>query len=316
MAGEVTLLEQAKLITNPQSQKIVNVFALEYVVNALMTYTGGVAGFFYPWAVADVLPTVAPRDFNADFTGDMGHSSNYALPWKNYGGKLTIDEALEKGNPTGAMRQQLMQLQAIAKQWANHIFKGTGGTQVYGIDLFLSNFFTSQVVNGSSTTAHGDLLTMDLMDTAFNKLTKGPNTAIFCTQKVRDRLSYLARTNAAGQQNIFWAPDTFGNKVMTYNGVPVYCMIDDLTGTDILPPTEADGAASNNDTSSLYIVNFGDDDVHAFSPDPGDIMQIKYSSAEQNGTQNNITRILKNAGVVVEKPRSAVRIKFLKDSVT
>jgi len=316
MAGEVTLLEQAKQIQNPMEQKIVNVFALEYMVNALMPYTGGVTGFTYPWAVADALPTVAPRDFNADFTGDFGHVSNYALPWKNYGGKLTIDEALEKGNPAGANRQQLMQLQAIALQWANHIFKGTGATQLYGIDLFLSNFFSGQIVNSASTTAHGDLLTMDMMDTAFNLITKGPNTAIFTTQKLRDRLSYLARNNAAGQQNIFYQPDQFGNKVLTYNAVPIYCMINDLTGADVLPMTEADGAASNNDTGSLYIVNFGEDDVHAFTPDPANIMQIKFSQAEMNGTQNNITRILKNSGVVVEKPRSATRIKFLKNSVT
>lgn len=316
MAGEVTLLEQAKLITNPQAQKIVNVFAMEFIVNALMPYTGGVSGFYYPWTVMDLLPTVAPRDFNADFTGDHGKSSNYALPWKNYGGKLTIDEALTKGNPTGASRQQLMQLQAIAKQWANHIFKGTGGTQVYGLDLFLSNFFTNQIVNSGSTAANGDLLTMDMMDSAFNKITKGPNTAIFCTQKIKDRLSYLARTNAAGQQNIFWTEDKFGNKVESYNSVPIYCMIDPLTGADILPSTEADYNSGNSTTSSLYVVNFGDDEVHAFSPDPSDIMQVKFSSAEQNGTQNDITRILKNAGVVMETPRSAVRIKFLKDSVT
>jgi hypothetical protein len=316
MAGEVTLLEQARTIENPQAQKIVNVFAMEFIVNALMPYSGGVSGFYYPWTVMDVLPTVAPRDFNVDFTGDHGKSSNYALPWKNYGGKLQVDEALAKGNPTGALRQQLMQLQAIAKQWANHIFKGTGGVQVYGLDLFLANFFTGQIINGSSTTANGDLLTMAMMDDGFNKITKGPNTAIFCTQKVRDRLSYLARTNAAGQQNIFWAPDAFGNKVMTYNGVPVYTMIDPLSGADILPGTEIDGAAANNTTSSLYIVNFGEDEVHAFSPDPSDIMQVKVSTAEQNGTNFDITRIIKNAGVVMETPRAAVRIKFLREAVS
>src|SRR4051812_1983042 len=103
MAGEVTLLEQAKLIENPAKVKIINVFALEYPVNALMPYSGGVSGFFYPWTVMDLLPTVAPRDFNADFTGDFGHASNYALPWKNYGGKLTIDENLVTGNPGGAL---------------------------------------------------------------------------------------------------------------------------------------------------------------------------------------------------------------------
>lgn len=316
MAGEVTLLEQSKLITNPQAQKIVNVFALEFIVNAIMPYVGGVSGFNYPWTIMDVLPTVNPRDFNADFTGDFGRSSSYNLPWKNYGGKLTLDEALSKGNPSGAARQQLAQLQAIAKQWANHIFKGTGGTQIYGLDLFLANFFPGQIINGSSTTANGDLLTMDLMDQAFRKITKGPQTAIFCTQALNDRLSYLARTTAAGQQNIFWEVDQFGVRVPMYNGVPIYTMIDPLSGTDVLAPTEIDGAGSNNTTSSVYIVNFSEDEVHAFTPDPGEIIQVKESPAQMNGTNFDITRLIKNAGIVQEVPRAAVRIKFLKDSVT
>ncbi len=315
MAGEVTLLEQAKLITNPQAVKIINLFAMEFIINALMPYTGGVMGYFYPWTVMDLLPTVAPRDFNADFTGDHGKSSNYALPWKNYGGKLTIDEALTKGNPTGALRQQLMQLQAIAKQWAQHIFKGTGGVQVYGIDLFLANFFPNQIISAGAS-ANGDLLTMAMMDNAFRLITKGPNTAIFCTQLVVDRLSYLARTNASGQQNIFWAENSFGMKVMTYNGVPIYTMIDPLSGADILPSTEVDGhVGAAATTSSLYILNLTDDEVHAFSPDPSDIIQVKESPSAMNGTNFDITRLIKNAGIVVETPRAAVRIKHIKAAV-
>jgi hypothetical protein len=307
MAGEVTLLEQARTIENPQAQKIVNVFALEYAINTLMPYTGGVSGFFYPWTVADTLPTVAPRDFNAEFTADHGKSSNYQVPWKNYGGVLKVDKALKKGNPTGAVRQEIMQLQAIAKKWAQDCIAGTGGVSMTGIHGFISSFFPGQVVN-AGTTASGDLLTLAMMDSALD-LISDPS-AIFCTKKVRNRLTALART--ATTHNINFEIDQFGMKVMHFNKIPVYVMQDEMTSADILSTTEIDGAGTNSDTSSLTIVRFGEDGVHGFTPDPSAVISV----TEESRDNFDQKRLEKNAAIVVEVPRAAVRVRYIKEAVS
>lgn len=306
MSGEVTLLEQNRSNPNPQAQKIVNVFAMEYIVNALMVYSGNVSGFFYPWNVADTLPTVSPRDFNVEFVADFGKSSNYMVPWKNYGGVLKVDKALKKGNPAGAQRQMLMQLQAIAKKWAQDIFSGTGGTSMTGINLMLNQFFPGQVIDAGST-ASGDLLTLSMMDDAMD-LISNP-TAIYCTKTMRKRLNALARD--ATKHNINFGIDQFGVPVMTYNKVPVYVMQDEMTSGDLLSTAEIDGADTNSDTSSLYVIRHAEDGVHAFTPDPQSVITV----TEESRDNFDQSRLEKNAAIVVETPRSAVRIRYLKEAV-
>lgn len=302
----VTLLEQAKAIKDPASASIVNMFAMEYMINALLPYTS-TTGFDYPFTVFDTLPTVTPRDFNADYTSDYGKSSNYRIAWKNYGGKLEIDKALKKGNPAGAQTQEMLQLAAIAKKWAQHSIEGAGSTELVGLNLFLSTFWSSQLVN-AGTTAGGDLLTLTMMDDML-ALVDNP-TAIFCSEKVNQRLTYLART--ATNHNINFTIDQFGNQVAAYHGVPVYKMKDGDTGADILSTTEIDGAASQSNTSSVYAIRFGEDGFHGFAPG-GVGMEVK---SVDPGTNYDVTRIEKNAGVVLEHKRAAARIRYVKQAVS
>lgn len=305
MAGEVTLLEQARTIDKPQAQDVINVFAMEYIVNAFMPYIG-VTGFHLPWTVADTLPSVAPRDFNAEFVADHGKSSQYNVPWKNYGGVLKVDKALKMGNPAGARQQEIMQLQAIAKKWAQDIFSGAGGVSMTGLNTFISDFFPGQVINAGAT-ASGDLLTLAMMDDAMDAVSDPQ--AIFCTKKARQRLTVLARDYS--KHNIEYGIDGFGVPVMFYNKVPLYVMKDEMTGDDILSTAEIDGAATNSNTSSLYVVRFGQDAVHGFTPNAGSVITV----TEESRDNFDQTRLEKNAAIVMKTPRSAVRVRYIKEAV-
>ena len=301
----VTLLEQTKLITNPAEVLVANVFALEYEIMGLLPFEE-MSGYHKPYTVVDTLPTVAPRDFGVDFTADYGKSSTYNVPWKNYGGRLEVDKALRVGNPKGAAQQEMMQIQAIAKQWSTHIFEGVGGTSITGIKTFLSSFYPGQIAYAGSTSG-GDLLTMDMMDAAFNLVVKDEKTAIFCSQIVRNRLSYLART---AYSIINFQPDQFGNQVLSYNGVPIYCMIDGYTSKDLLSTTELDHGGGANTTSSLYIVNFGEETVSGFSPQ-AQTLQVEVLNP---GTNAWVTRLEMNAGITVVQPRAAAVISSIKQA--
>lgn len=302
----LTLLEQSKAIKDPQAASIVNMFSMEYIINAMLPYSS-VTGFDYPLTVFDALPTVTPRDFNADFTADYGVSSTWKFAWKNYGGKLEIDKALKLGNPAGAVIQEQLQLAAIAKQWAAHVIEGAGSTSLVGLNLFLSTFWPGQFVN-AGTTASGDLLTFAMMDDML-ALVDNPD-AIFLTEKVRQRLTTLAR--ASSNHNINYTVDQFGQQVTTYAGIPLYTMKDGDSGADILSTTEIDGAATNSNTSSVYAIRFGEDGFHAFAPG-GVGMSVEQANP---GTNAIITRIEKNAGVVLEHKRAAARIRYVKQAVS
>lgn len=302
----VTLIEQAKAETNPQAANILNLFAMEYIINAMIPYVG-ITGFDYPWTIFDQLPTVAPRDFNADFTSDFGTSSTYRVPWKNYGGKLEVDKALKLGNPAAAVTQEMLQLAAIAKKWAQHAVEGTGGVNLLGLNQYLANFWTGQVID-AGTTIGGDALTLAMLDDML-ALVDNPS-AIFVTEKVMQRITVLART--ATVHNINFVVDQFGEQVQAYNKVPIYKMKDGETGTDILSTTEIDGAANASTTSSVYCIRFGEDGFHGFAPG-GAGMKVEVANP---GTNYEITRIEKNAGVVLEHRRAAARIRYVKQAVS
>jgi len=301
----VTLLEQAKAIKNPQAQSIVNMFAMEYIINAMLPYSS-VTGYDYPFTIFDALPTVNPRDFNADFTSDFGTSSNYRIPWKNYGGKLEIDKALKLGNPAAATTQEMLQVAAIAKKWAAHTIEGAGGVDLLGLNSFLSSFWSGQIVN-AGTTASGDLLTLAMMDDLL-ALVDRPD-ALFMSLKVNQRLTSLARTSSV--HNIQYGVDAFGVQVMKYAGIPVYNMRDGDTGVDILSITEIDGAATNSNTSSVYAIRFGEGAFHGFAPG-GEALKVTMSDA---GTNYDITRLEKNAGVALDHQRGAARLRYVKQAV-
>jgi hypothetical protein len=308
--AETTLFEQSKLIKNPQAVEVANVFATSFVPMGLLSFET-ISGFHKPLTIVDTLPTVAPRDFLADYTSDFGKSSTYNIPWKNYGGKLEIDKALRKGNPSGAVDQELMQIQAIAKKWTTDMFEGAGGTSLLGIKSYIANLFPGQKISAGSTSG-GDLLTMAMMDDAMDQIADSGNKAIFVTKKVRQRLTYLARTNAAGQQNIQYTVDAFGAKVLSYYNVPIYVMLDAYTGNDLLSTTELDDGAGASTTSSVYVVSFGSDTVTGFSPS-AQTLEIETANP---GTHAEITRLEMNAGIAMKQPRAAVRISSVKQSVT
>jgi hypothetical protein len=302
----LTLLEQSKAITNPQAQAIVNAFALEFDINSRIPYVS-MTGYDLPFTVFDALPTIAPRDFNADFTSDYGTSSQYRVPWKNYGGKLEVDRAMKKGNPAGAAIQLQLQVAAIAKKWAAHAIEGAGSTELNGLNTFINTFWTGQRLDASAS-ASGGLITIDMIDELLS-LVDNPSV-IYCSEIVSRKITSLART--ATVHNIVYTKPEFGAPILTYAGIPVVTMRDADTGDDILSTVEIDGAATNSNTSSVYAIRFGEDGFHGFAPGG-----VGLDVTETNpGTNYDVTRLEKNAGVALKHKRGAARLRYVKQALT
>lgn len=307
----LTLTESIKLIENPQSVQIANVFASEYVVASLLPVEL-ITGYSKPFTLIDALPTVAPRPFGTDFTPSTGSGTSYTVSWANYGGYFVGDKALAKGNPTQAKTNLLMQIQAVAKNWTADVFQGLGTSNAMkGIKYFINNYYTGQVVNGSSTTSGGDLLTQSMLDDAIDMIDSPTpaNTGIFLTKIARKRLASLFRAAGVGFPQIV---DNFGNLVHTYAGLPIYIMEDSYTGADILSVVEPCGNGTpTNTTSSVWVVKFGPDAVEGFGPQGGALA----TEVVNNGSSDLIYRADVATGLVMVTPRSASRIKFVKQAV-
>jgi hypothetical protein len=307
----LSLAESIKLIENPESVKISNVFVSEYVVASLLP-VDLITGYSKTFTLIDTLPTVAPRPFGTDFSASTGSGTSYSVSWTNYGGIFTGDKALAKGNPTQASMNLLMQIQAVAKNWTADVFQGLGTSNAMkGLKYFVNNYYTGQIVNGSSTTSGGDLLTQAMLDDAIDMIdSPNPsNTGIFMSKIARKRLASLARTAGfAFPQTI----DAFGNLVHTYAGLPVYIMEDAYTGADILSVVEPCGNGTpTNTTSSVWVVKFGPDNTVGFGPNGGALS----SEVVNAGTSDLIYRCEVNTGILVLTPRSVSRIKFVKQAV-
>jgi hypothetical protein len=302
----VTLLEQSKLIANPQANQIVNVFATSNDFIARLPFEQ-ITGYKKPFTVIDRLPTVNPRDFGVDFVSDFGNSTTYEVPWKVYGGKLEVDKALRIGNPSGAAMQELMQLQALAMKFTQDAFQGTGGTAMAGLGAFISLAFPGQNANAASTTNGGDVITLALMDALLRKC--DPDI-ITMPQIVKAKLTDLARTSTA--HNIQWLPNQFGDKIMTYSGVPIVTMINEYDSTDLLSVTEPDQSDGSADTCSVWAVRFGEDGVSGFSPSTPTMMVEQANP----GTNFDITNVMFNVGITAKSPRSVGRLSNIKPALS
>jgi len=131
---------------------------------------------------------------------------------------------------------------------------------------------------------------------------------MFMTEEVNQKLTVLARTSTA--HNIQFQIDSFGNQVQHYNGIPIYKMKDSESGADILSTTELGGSGSTATASSVYLVSFREDGFHGFAPN-GEGMSVTVSNP---GTNFDITRIEKNAGVVLEQRRAAACLRYVKNN--
>lgn len=312
--GALTLLESAKLMEPSRKRGIIQTYAEAYqpMTVAPVINTGGKAN--YVWSIEDDLAhtSTGKRNLNADFTASEGNVKPYELDMKIYGGKIQVDRYIKKHSPESMAFQEASQVRSHAYEFTKDIFEGDGGTSVRGFRhwMLYDGAYTGQEVSAGAT-ASGVLIDTTMMDELESHVDKIPGrTFIYCRDVVARRLRYISKGQQSNEPHMTYTMNEFGSWAWAYDGIPIITMVDGK-GTDILSVTEIDGAASNSDTCSLYLVTWGEEMASLVSSNGGNPDVI----TEGAGTNYIYETLEWYVNMVPHRPRCVARLKHIKNAV-
>jgi len=318
----ITLLEAGKLMEASRKAGVVQTYAEAYqpMQVAPVINTGGKAS--YKWIVEDDLAhntAASVRNVQADFTASQGDVKPYESDTKIYGGKIQIDEYIVDHSPASVAFQERSQIRSHARALTVDLFEGEGGTHLRGWRHWLLNdaAFAGQQISAGAA-ASGTLLSSPMVDELIGRVNRGPGTYFYCREIVARRLRVISKGQAANEQRMNYAKNEFGMWSWMYDEIPII-VLQDGKGTDLLSVTEIDGAATNSDTCSLYLINWGEEAASLFSSNPtigANGVPIPKLTVQNDGSNYQYERLTWYVGNVPHTIRDIGRIRYIKNATS
>ncbi len=312
--GALTLLESAKLMEPSRKRGVTQLYAESYhpMTVAPVINTGGKAS--YVWSIEDDLAHTSggKRNLNADYTASEGNVKPYELDMKIYGGKIQVDRYIKKHSPESMAFQEASQVRSHAREFTVDLFEGAGGTSVRGFRhwMLYDGAYTGQEVSAGAT-ASGVLLSTSMVDELESHVDIIPGRSFFyCRDKIARRLRYISKGQQANEPHVTYSLNEFGKWAWAYDGIPIVVLVDGK-GTDLLSVTEIDGAVSNSDTCSLYLITWGEEMASLVSSNSGNVPDVITEGAGTNYVYESLEWYV---NMVPHRPRCAARVKHIKNA--
>lgn len=300
-----TLIEQAKLLANtePVRSSIIETYPMNSDILRVLPFKD-IAGNCYRYNQEQTLPGIGFRGVNGSYTASTGILNPQVEPLVIAGGSLAIDPFLIKTGSQDREVQKLMKAKALALAWTKAFLKGDSTTDATSLDG-LQNRITGNQLQDAGTTSGGDALSLALLDKLIDSVDNP--THLIMNKTMRRRLSAAARSTSVGGY-IRWEKDEFGRQIAYYGDLPILIFDFDHTGTQILPFTEA-AYTGTAQCTSIYCVSIGDGMLQGIQSGPMDVRAIGRVST----TVADYDEIEWYNGIVIEHPRAAARLRYIKD---
>lgn len=322
---EHTLLEAAKLMTPSRKAGVVQIYANSSEVLRVAPVINTSGKDQYKWDVEDDLPyttaTTGFRNVGSDFDATQGKTRRFDAHVRIAGGKIKVDEYIIDHSPASIVQQENMQISAFARNLTVQIFEGTGASNtLLGARQWMTDIagYTSQVVN-AGTTASGDILTLDMMDELIEKVDRTGNEQLYMNEILARRLKRISRGNGTTDQRMVYEKNQFGQWAWMYDGIPIVVMRDGA-GANLLSTTEIDGAGTNSDTLSVYMISWGmEQSASLFSSSAllgANGVPIPKLTRENDGSNFKYERLTWYVGFAPQKPRCMARLRYLENAVS
>jgi hypothetical protein len=197
------------------------------------------------------LPAQAFRALNGTVTPSISTTSRFNTPIAHAGTIFESDDFLMKVDPSRIADELDQQITAMTMNINRVCFKGDKGSNnefdglqvLTGVDGGSNPERTGQVIANGATG-----LSLSKLDEALIK-TKGTAKAIYVSEDILIKMQRASRDSAVAG-NVNFTPETMGQSIMRYSGVPIYWVGEDVDGSDILGYTEGVGT----DETSVYVV--------------------------------------------------------------
>lgn len=250
----LTLLEAAKLETgNAIRQSIIEIYAGSSDILTALPFTG-IAGNALKYNRESSLPGVGFRGVNESYTPSTGILNPVSEALVIAGGDLDVDKFIV--DTMGANQRavhEAMKVRALGLAWTSKFFKGDSGSDPREFDGLQVRVTGSQKI-AAGATANGTALSLSKLDEAIDQ-TLNPTHLAMSKAMARKFAAASRNTSIAGY--ISFDIGAFGQRVMSYNGLPILTVDLDNAGSSILPFTEAASSGTATATS-IYVLSMGD----------------------------------------------------------
>lgn len=305
----LTLVEAAKLAANNGETKraaVISMFARESSLLAAFPFNN-ISGNAYAYSREGSLPAVAFRGVNEAYTESVGVINPLVEALKIGGGDLDVDMAIIKTQGEGVRaKHEQMKAKALAAEVTRVIIKGDSTSNPREFDGWQVRVTGSQLVPAGATSG-GDALSLAVLDAAIDQ-TAGA-THIVANKTIRRLIQAAARTPAIAGY-VTYSFNQFGQRVTTYNGLPILAPYEENDGTDPLTFTEANPGGGSAVGTSIYVVGLGDGRVSGIQ---NGVMEVR-DLGELQTTPAKRTRVEWLVGQVVEHGRALTRIWGVKNA--
>ena len=305
----LTIIEAAKL--NPGDvirNFIIEMYARNSDILRVLPFDN-IAGNALKYNREDILPGVGFRGVNEGFTESVGVLNPITEALVIAGGDLDVDRFITQ--TMGANQrtvQEGLKVKALAHRWTLAFIKGDSSADPREFDGLQRRIpaGSSQLIDAGATSG-GDPLSLFKLDTLLSKV-DDPNYLIM-NSTMSLRLSAAARATGVGGF-ITWDLNEFGQRVTSYNGIPILIAREDNVGNDILPFSEANPGGGTAASTSIYAVNFGDGGVVGIQNDGVSVRDL----GELEAKPVFRTRVEWYAGLAIFSGRSVARLRGIKDA--
>lgn len=241
----VTLLDASRMAANdPLKAGIIEQIAMSSnLLNALQFEN--ISGSAIEYTREGVLPTVGARAVNEAYSEDAGQAEKRKVALKIVGGDLDVDKFIVQTMGADVRVTKVQQkIKALAGYIEKLLIKGdeTSNSEEFdGLQAILGGTAGNQVIDNGAAG-----LSLAKLDEAIDAV-ENPNMILLNKNLIRRLVTASRSTSVGGTVN--YEVNNFGQRITTYNGIPLIPIDKDNTETAILPFTEA------SSTSSIYIVN-------------------------------------------------------------
>lgn len=255
----LTLVEAAKLSKDAYRSGIIEIYAGSSAILGVLPFEN-ISGNALKYNRESTLPGVGFRGVNEGYTPSTGVLNPLTENLVIAGGELDVDKFIVQ--TMGADQrtvQEAMKVRSLSLSWTSKFFNGDSVTNPREFDGLKKRVTGSQLL-AAGTTSGGTPLSLSKLDEALDQ-TLNPSYLVMNKTLAR-RISQAARKYDVGGYVTF-TTDTFGKRVMAYNGIPIITIDLDNEGNEILPFTEVSYTSSawggTASASSIYVISVGPD---------------------------------------------------------
>lgn len=250
----LTLLEAAKLATDPLQRGVIEVFPRTSAVLERLPFLP-VSSDSYKYNREAALPGVSFRGIGENYSESTGVINPVTETLAIMGGFSDVDRVLVKTqgnvNDIRAVHDGL-KAKSAALKYTKTFFKGDALADAKSFDGLQRRLSGDQAIKAGNTSG-GDVLTLAMVDDLIDAVVGGPDV-LFMNKAMRRKINSLVR--AAGHASEI-VSDAFGRQLQAYAGVPMAIIEDDEAGAAILGFTEENPGGGTAASTSIYAVRFG-----------------------------------------------------------